>query len=162
MKACVQCLARNSHTRLCHSYPVWTYDQCQHTGWNRKIRWVQQMCVSTHQQYHSQGIQTICSGNLWDLNKPGSGFRERSFSDWFGAKSCHKHLVLSGPQFPTPENEREKMRKRRNEGGRVGGGSEERREERRGQDQHCSNPKGSRKQPQDILVLFLRYSLGSE
>ena len=58
-------------------------------------------------------FRTICFGNLWDLNKQGSGFTERSFSDEFRAKICHKHLVLACPQFPTMENKREKRRKRR-------------------------------------------------
>lgn len=101
------------------------------------------VCPSTN-SVTPREFKTICFGDLWGLNKHGIGFTKRSFSDWFGAKICHKHLVRSSPQFPTLENERER-KKRRNEGGR---------EERKGQDQCFSNPRSSRKQPQHIVLLF--------
>lgn len=116
MKEFVQCLARNPQTRHCHTCPVWIYDQCQHTDSTTACLHPQQYLPGNLEPF---SLETPLMGTRRDLNKQGSGFTERLFSDWFGAKICHEHLVLSHPPFPTLENERERRRKRR-EGGREG------------------------------------------
>lgn len=114
MKEFVQCLVQNPHTRHCHT-SVWICDPCQHTD-SATVCLHPQQCLPGNWEPFS--LETPLMGTQWDLNKQGNGFTERLFSDWFGAKICHEHLVLSRPPFPTLENKRERRKER--EAGREG------------------------------------------